>query len=185
MEGLRPGQAGPLGVSQLVGHRAVDPLLGGGLLPPHTVLQRARGQAHKGWTDSLGWMGPCDVLKISPVPGTPGLLLLSIVEEGTLTSVCGCVSVSVCVRVGEPGCATSEWARQGRPQAFPLIPWAHNTQLSWLRSPRPRSVRSLFVLAWDKWRAFYTGRLNEGPGDFDGCWTQTRAPCQWKLAPLE
>ena len=50
--------------------------------------------------------------------------------------------------------------------------------------PRPCSARSLFVLDRDKGRAFHTGRLNEGSGDFCGCTAQTHEPRQWKLAPL-
>lgn len=80
-----------------------------------------------------------------------------------------CVRACVCARpcTCQPGHASPARGRRGclrglqlglRTQGFFGFP-----------AYAPCSVRSLFVLASDKWRAFYTRRLNEGPGDFYGC----------------
>lgn len=72
------------------------------------------------------------------------------------------------------------WVRVSRPRRLGR-PHSRGPTAS---PPRPCSARSLFVLDRDKGRAFHTGRLNEGSGDFCGCTAQTHEPRQWKLAPL-
>lgn len=91
--------------------------------------------------------------------------------------ICACVCVLACVRVRAclRECAPVRTCplrvrRTGLPRK--RSHWsAALTAQSFLgfAAYAPRSGRKLFVLASDKWRAFYTGRLNEGPGDFYGC----------------
>lgn len=102
---------------------------------------------------------PCYILRL-------GLVLqahcpLSIVKVQTLTSACACT----CVSQDAPPRGEQAGLSHRGPTGAPLTPGLTVRGLLGF----PRHVRSLFVLDWDRWRAFYAGRLNEGPGDFYGC----------------
>ena len=98
--------------------------------------------------------------KISPAPSAPDPQLAPTwLRWGTVTSVCAhaCLYVPACV------CASQNVPPQGEVQwaaalVFQLAAWAPTRSFLGFPTNAPSSVRSLFVLASDKWRAFYTGK---------------------------
>ena len=117
---------------------------------------------------SLGWVGPSEDKKLS----SPGLLLA---QHGGRSHLCvrmrACVRALACLRECAPARTCPLRARRtGLPRKRSHSRAGLTTQrFLGFAAYAPRSGRSLFVLASDRWRAFYTGRLNEGPGDFYGC----------------
>lgn len=106
-------------------------------------------------------MKPCYILRIRLGLALQAHCPLSLAEVQTLTSGCACM------RVSQDAPPWGKWAGLSHrgPTRVPLTPGLTTRGLLGF----PRHVRSLFVLDWDRWRAFYVGRLNEGPGDFYGC----------------
>lgn len=111
-------------------------------------------------------MGPRAVLHMSPGPGLPGPPPARH-RGGADVHICACACACrrVCARVSQDAPPQGELGR-ATSRCPPRL-----TTGSLLGFPRhaPRSVGSLFVLDRDKWWAFYTGSLNEGPGDPSGC----------------
>ena len=98
--------------------------------------------------------------KISPGRRALDPLLAPIwLRWGTVTSVCAhaCVYVPACVCASQNVPLQGE-ARWAAPLAFRLAAWAPTRSFLGFPANAPSSVRSLFVLASDKWRAFYTSK---------------------------
>lgn len=119
---------------------------------------------------SLGWVRPSEDKKLS----APSLLLAQHGGRSHLcvrVRACACVRVLACLRECAPARTCPLRVRRTglpRKRSHWSAVLAAQSFLGFAAYAL-RSGRNLFVLASDKWRAFYTGRLNEGSGDFYGC----------------